>query len=135
MSVFVDTSALYALLVNSEEDHPQVAEAFFAVLLQGRGLVTSNYVVAEASELFQHRFGLTAVRDLEERILPLLRVHWITEALHRRAVERLFLTDRPEASLVDCSSFVLMESEGIRDALTLDRGFADQGFGIIPSPS
>jgi len=133
LSVFVDTSALYALLVRSETEHSRVAEAFNDLLQRGRLLVTSNYVLLETSVLLQHRFGLPAVRDLEKRIAPLLRVIWIGEGLHRRALDRLFAIDRRDVSLVDCVSFVTMDAEGIEEVLALDQDFQAQGFRVLPS--
>ncbi len=57
----------------------------------------------------------------------------MTEALHRRAMDRLRRADRRELSLVDCSSFLLMEDEAIRDVFALDRDFAATGFRLIPA--
>lgn len=132
MSLFVDTSGLYALLVGTETDHTAIREAFRVAADRGRRLVTTNYVVVETAALLQHRIGLAPVRDLEERMLPLLAVHWVTSDLHRRAVERLFRTDRRRVSLVDVVSFVVMEAEGLTDVLGLDPDFADEGFRLIP---
>jgi predicted nucleic acid-binding protein len=133
MSVFVDTSALYALLVQTEEEHTEVSEAFRSLAESGRRLVTSNYVLVETVALLQHRFGLEAVRDLERGIIPLLNVLWIAETHHRQAVERLFRTDRRGVSLVDCSSFHLMELEGIKEVLSLDSDFFQEGFRLLPA--
>ena len=132
MSVFVDTSALYALLVANEEGHDELSATFRDLLDAGRVLLSTNYVLIEASALLQSRFGLQAVRDLEARIVPLLGIRWIDESLHRRSVERLFKEDRRRLSLVDCSSFIVMEEEGIREALALDADFEDQGFRLLP---
>ena len=132
MSVFVDTSALYALLVRTEEGHAETASAFRSLLDLGRHLVTSNYVLIETTALLQRRFGLPAVRDLQTRIVPLLTLQWIGEALHRRAIERLLRTDRRGLSLVDCSSFVIMDTEGIEEALVLDRDFEAEGYRVLP---
>jgi predicted nucleic acid-binding protein len=134
MSVFVDTSALYALLVKTEDGHKEVSEAFCDLAESGRRLVTSNYVLLETTALLQHHFGLEAVRDLEEAIVPLLDILWISEAQHRRALEGLFRRDRRSVSLVDCASFHLMDMEGIRDALSLDSDFSREGFRLLPSP-
>jgi predicted nucleic acid-binding protein len=133
VSVFVDTSALYALLVRTEEDHETLVESFGALLQEGRVLATSSYVLVEACALLQHRFGLTAVRDFQDRIVPLLRVHWIDESLHRRGVERLFAADQRSLSLVDSVSFVVMEAEGMEEALAFDRDFERRGFRLLPS--
>lgn len=132
MSVFVDTSALYALLVATEEGHMQVAASFRHLAESDRRLTTTNYVVVETSALLQHRFGLDAVRDLNERVVPLLEVRWIDEPTHRRAVERLFRTDRRQLSLVDCCSFVVMDAQGINEALALDPDFEGAGYRLFP---
>ncbi len=132
MSVFVDTSALYALLVRTEEGHTEVSAAFEDLLENGRPLVTTNYVLLESVALLQYRLGLAPVHDLEHSLVPLMTRRWIDESLHRRALERLLRTDRKKLSLVDCTSFVVMEDEGIGEALALDRDFASEGFGLIP---
>ena len=130
----MDTSALYALLVRSEREHAAVVAAFEALLLRRRDLVTSNYVLLESSALLQHRIGLDAVHDLDRRIVPLLRVRWIGEDEHRRALARLQKTNRRGVSLVDCTSFVVMDALGIREALTLDDDFAAQGYRPLELP-
>ncbi|MFO8072954.1 MAG: PIN domain-containing protein [Polyangia bacterium] len=131
MSVFVDTSALYALLVGTEQGHAEVAEAFERAAGRGRKLLTSSYVVVETTALLQHRIGMPAVRDLHLRILPLLEVEQVSAGLHRKAVERLLREDRRRLSLVDCASFELMSSRGIAEALTLDEHFQQAGFERI----
>jgi predicted nucleic acid-binding protein len=132
VTVFADTSALYALLVRTEEGHAEVAAAFSRLLRGRRSLVTSNYVVLETAALLQRRIGLPAVRDFDERIAPLLTLRWITEPLHRRAMDRLIRADRRGVSLVDCTSFEVMEAEAITEAFALDRGFAAAGFRLVP---
>ena len=133
MSVFVDTSALYALLVETEEDHRAVLRSFEQLLRKDRALFTTNYVVVESAALLQHRFGLAPIRDLVDRLLPVVTVRWVTEALHRRGFARLVARDRRQLSLVDCVSFEFMEEEGIQQALALDRDFEDEGFNTLPS--
>jgi len=133
VSVFVDTSALYALLVRTEEDHDATVAAFERLLRGHRPLLTTNYVLLETTALLQRRFGLPAVRDLETRVVPLLAVRWVDEALHRRAMERLLRSDRRQLSLVDCASFVVMDAEGIEEALALDADFRAQGYRTLPA--
>ncbi len=45
MSVFVDTSGLFALLVRTEERHADVVSALRKVLQEGRVLHTTSYVI------------------------------------------------------------------------------------------
>lgn len=132
MSLFVDTSALYALLVASETEHVPVREAFRRAAERGRRMVTTSYVVVETMALLQHRIGLAPVRDLDRKILPLLDVLHVDEALHRRGINRLFRLDRRHVSLVDAVSFEAMDSEGISDVLGLDTDFTTEGFRLVP---
>lgn len=43
MSVFVDTSGLYALLVHTEARHGEIFRAFRKLLQEGRTLSTTGY--------------------------------------------------------------------------------------------
>lgn len=132
MSVFVDTSALYALLVKSEEGHEAVAQTFKKLLADGRALTTTNYVLLETAAVLGHRLGLAPVHDLDAAIVPVLKVLWVDAGLHRAAVARLFRTNRRELSLVDCASFESMDAHGIRDAFALDDDFAKEGYRLLP---
>ncbi len=130
MTVFVDTSALYALLVRTEVVHPSATEIFQELLTREVPLVTTNYVLLESTALLQRRIGLTAVRDLHRVLVPLLGVRWVTEPLHDRAMNRLVQMDRRRVSLVDCASFVVMAGEGIADAFAFDDDFVEAGFRL-----
>ena len=132
MSLFVDTSGFYALLVRTERNHGAVREAFGGAAERGRRMVTTNYVLVETAALLQHRIGLAPVRDLEQRIVPLVSVQWVSSDVHRRAVDRLFRTDKRNVSLVDVVSFVVMDAEGLSDVLGLDPDFAAEGFRLLP---
>jgi predicted nucleic acid-binding protein len=132
MSLFVDTSAVYALLVRSERDHRPVLDAFRAAVQGTEPLWVTSYVLVETAALLQHRIGLDAVRDLERALVPLLSVEWVSRGLHRRAVARLLRDDRRRVSLVDCASFEFMKAKGLTRALTLDRHFAEAGFEVVP---
>ena len=132
MSAFVDTSAIYALLVRTERGHAETAAAFERLLEARRPLISSNYVMVETTALLQRRIGLDAVHDLQARIAPLLTIRWIDETVHRRAARRLLRTDKRSISLVDCSSFTIMDAEGIEEALALDRDFEVEGYRVFP---
>jgi len=133
VTVFVDTSALYALMVRTEDGHAEVSAAFQALVGKRTPLVTSNYVLLETVALLQRRIGVDAVRDLTARLVPLFTVHWIGEALHRQALDRLVRGAQRGLSLVDLTSFELMDREGITRALALDADFTEAGYRVIPS--
>ena len=133
MSLFIDTSALYALLDGDEPRHVDVVAAWLAVTDNGRPLFTSNYVLVETFALVQRRLGLKAVHALAEVFVPLLQSVWVDEELHAAAVAALFTAARRRLSLVDCTSFELMRRLGLTDVLALDTDFARQGFNLLPT--
>lgn len=133
MSVFADTSGLYALLVRTEERHPEVVEAFRLALEQGSILRTTSYVIVETVALLQHRLGLAPVRDFYEHMMPVLSVEWVSDSLHGKGMERLLREDRRRLSLVDCVSVEFMRSQGLRDVLALDPHFTEAGYRLLPS--
>ncbi len=134
MSAFLDTSALYALLVRTEERHDDVVRAFRKLLEERRPLWTTSYVLVETVALLQHRIGLAPVRDFVEHIYPVLAVEWVSEPLHRKGSERLLREDRRRLSLVDCVSLEFIRSQGLRDVLALDAQFAQAGCRLLLAP-
>ncbi len=105
MSLFIDTSALYALLDGDEPRHADVVSIWLTVNDNERILFTSNYVLVETFALVQRRLGLEAVRSLADVFVPLLQPVWVDEALHAAAVASLFTAAHRRLSLVDCASF------------------------------
>ncbi len=80
--IFVDTSALYAL-VSAKDLDAQAAVSTWKTLLQEKiDLVTNNYVLVESFALIQNRLGLDGVRQLELDIAPFLLVDWIEKEQH-----------------------------------------------------
>lgn len=131
MSVYVDTSALFAVLDRDDSCHP-VAEAVWIRLIQENAtLVCTNYVLVEASALIQRRLGTKALRVFQEDIVPILRVQWVDEATHQAAVRMLLSSRSRSLSLVDCVSFVVMRRLGLGTAFAFDRHFRTQGFRCL----
>jgi predicted nucleic acid-binding protein len=89
-------------------------------------------VLEETIALLQRRIGLAAVRDLSELIVPVLSIEWVSLSLHQRGLDRLFHENRRNLSLVDCVSFEFMKSQGIQEALALDRDFEAAGYRLLP---
>lgn len=134
MRAFADTSGLFAALVRNDQVHVR-AKAVLTRLLEERWeLHVTSYVLLETESLLQARVGLHAARQFDHVYRPLLRVHWIDEGLHDRAFRRLELRESRRVSLVDCSSFVVMEGEGLRDVFGYDPHFTDEGFRVIGHP-
>ena len=134
-NVFVDTSALYAVLDADDDNHSSASEEWQRLLLNSPQLVTTNYVLVEATALMQHRLGVDAVRTFERDVCPVLGLEWIDEARHAAGMASVLAAGRRQLSLVDCVSFAAMRDLGLRDVFAFDEHFADQGFTCLPSRS
>ena len=132
MTVFADTSALFAVLDHDDLNHGRAQKVWRDLLTSDRRLITTNYVLIEMSALVQARLGLPALRTFHEDVAPLLEVDWITEPCHRIAVEMVLTADRKKLSVVDCTSFQAMRNLGVRTAFTFDRHFREQSFDTLP---
>jgi len=128
VSVFVDTSALLAVLHSGDENHARAARRFRALLEGDEELVTTCYVLVETVALLQHRFGLEAVRGFQDAVAPVLGVVWVDAELHAEGAAALVTAGRRELSLVDCVSFACMRRQGLTRAFHFDRHFREQGF-------
>ena len=65
-------------------------------------------------------------------VVPMLKVIWVDEAVHRSAHHAMLVASRRELSLVDCVSFQTMRDLGIRSAFCFDSHFREQGFEMVP---
>ncbi len=131
--IFVDTSALFAVLDRDDQAHESARAAWAGWLSDEReiSLLTSNYVLVESFALLQSRFGMEAVRAFHDDLLPVLQVHWATPEDHDIATQALLLAGRRRASLVDCTSLQLMRRLGVSWAFAFNRHFAEQGCEVL----
>lgn len=132
MRIFVDTSAFFALLDRDDANHKKAKEVWSKVLNPENVLITTNYILVESFALIQHRLGMDAVMGLQEDILPIINIEWITSGVHRSGVSALLAASRRKLSLVDCISFEIMRNAGIKTIFTFDLHFKEQGFHCIP---
>ena len=131
MSVFVDTSALYALLNRDDEAHAAARRSFERLLADDEPLVTHNYVVLETVALTERRLGIEAVTVLRDALLAVVRQTWIDRDLHGHALAATLAAGRRDVSFVDWVSFELMRRRAVRRAFAFDQHFAEQGFELV----
>ena len=131
MTVFIDTSAIYALLSVDDENHARAQATWVKLANRPQDLMTSNYVLVETSALLGWRLGFQAVRDFETNFVPALEVRWVDLTIHRQAVAALLTAAERSLSLVDCVSFELMRQAGLNVAFAFDVHFSQQGFELL----
>ena len=132
--IFIDTSALYAVLDRDDAAHERARESWMGWLSHEDDtvLVTSNDVLIETFALVQANLGMEAVRALHDSVLPVLQVHWTGREDYEAAMQGMLVANRRRLSLVDCMSFQLMRRLGATRVFAFDRHFAEQGFEVLP---
>jgi uncharacterized protein len=128
-AVFVDTSAIYALLDRSDANHP--AAAALLPELRDQLPLTHSYVVVESVALVQNRLGIDAVRRLLDDLLPAFELRFVGPELHGAAAAALLASGSRDVSLVDRVSFELMRDAGVTHAFAFDRDFERAGFTLV----
>jgi len=131
LSVFVDTSALYAF-VDADDAHHLRARTAFARLVAADELVTHAYAVSELISLVHRRMGADAVRRLVGDVLPLLATVFVDETTHDKCLTAFMAALPARTSFVDAVSFHVMRERSIRMAFTFDADFAREGFDTVP---
>lgn len=123
MTVFIDTSVLFAAAVSSDGRH-DVARAVLGDL-GDEPQITTDHVVVETWNLLAARRGRAVAMRFWEglRFTPVSIVH-VTEPDMERAESVAREWPDQDLDIVDCSSFAVMERLGCYRAATFDEHFA-----------
>lgn len=142
--IFLDTSFLYALVAQRDADHHRVVEVMNEY--RDRDLrtlaLTTNHVVEETITLLRssvhrdpgiaHDIAVQVGRDLYAGVFG--RIHHVSPNEERDAFEYLARHRDKIYSLTDCLSFVVMDKQGITEALAVDSDFTHR-FTARPGPA
>ncbi|MCY2953375.1 MAG: PIN domain-containing protein [Planctomycetota bacterium] len=125
--MFLDTSGLLSLYDARDAFHANAVQLYRGA----HRLITHNYVLAELAALANARNlpregALRYIADLLDH--PVIETLWVDEPLHRAALTLLSRRLDKTYSLCDAVSFLQMEERRIREALTTDRHFEQEGF-------
>lgn len=126
-SVFADSFYFFALV---NEKDPARAKAHEFAQGYTEIVVTTGWVLTEVADGLAHPDNRPAfLRILDTlRAEPNVRIIPFDEALFDAGITLYRNRADKQWSLTDCISFVVMEREGITDALTGDRHFEQAGF-------
>ncbi len=130
--VFIDTSGWASLFIPTETYHPKAAACFQRSQQRQQSWITTNYVVAELVALLGSR--QRAPRTTLFQYIDSIKLASYVELVHLDAIADSaaweLCKSRPNKawSLVDCSSFVIMQQMEIQAALTTDHHFEQAGF-------
>lgn len=126
--IFVDTSAIFALLAGSDDAHDAAVRIFDRT--SDRAWVSHDFVLAESLGLVQHRLGSAAVTALIDGLLPLIDFSPVSRELRDAALSEHRRRARSRYSFVDTTSFEFMRSRGISDVFAFDDDFKRAGFTL-----
>ncbi|HEX7671434.1 MAG TPA: PIN domain-containing protein [Polyangiaceae bacterium] len=134
-SVFVDTSAFYALSDAGESTHVVARTTLAGLEKAGVALVTTTDIVDEIVTLVRYRLGHAPAVILGARLAASrwCRVVDVTDEI-RTAAWQLFVSyEDQKFSLTDCTSFATMRAMDIDEAFGFDHtDFLAAGFSVIP---
>jgi uncharacterized protein len=125
-SVFVDTSAYYAIFDKSDKNHVKAKRFLETNILP---LFTSNLVVIEIVNLVNAREGHEEALKIgkkfyEENLTAIVNV---TSEDEKRAWQIFKRYSDKDFSLTDCTSFALMERLGTKKSFAFDIHFIQYG--------
>ena len=127
--VFVDTSAVYALLDRGDGWHKAAAATLQSLRLARTEPLLTNFVVAESHALALSRLGPEIARRwLLGNVWPVERLTEHDEARARAIIAQY--TDKT-FSYTDATSFAVMERLGLRRAFAFDPHFQQYGFQVV----
>lgn len=129
-NLFLDTSFAIALAAASDQHHRRALELSQQIQSSRVRLITTRAVILEiGNALSKQRHRAAAVVLLRAMATdPLIEIVPLTDALFARALELFEQRPDKEWGLTDCISFVVMNDQGITDALTADDHFRQAGF-------
>ena len=131
MRVFVDTSALLALLVQNDAAHDRARDGFAHLRSREATVLTSSYVLVETYALLGRRFGIEAVRRFRATFAPLLDTIWVDAETHEKGLDLLHVRGTRDLSLVDAVSFVIIRERKVDRTFAFDRHFTAEGFNAF----
>ena len=136
--IFVDTWAWYALADKSDVDHSIAEETNKQLLDDGYLLVTTNNVLSESVTLMRYKLNhFVAVKfwNMTQQLVEsgFVEVVRVNEWHEQKAWEIFEKYDDQKFSLVDCTSFAVMQDLSLSEVFTGDHHFSIMGFICVPS--
>jgi len=134
MNLLADTAGWMALYDERDKYQAGARAAFRSLLNQKVVFVVTDYILAETVTLILYRVGHAQATRCGESLLnsPHVKLVRIGPDLWNDAWAMFKRYDDKEFSFTDCTSFVVMRQENLRDAFSFDHHFEQMGFRLWP---
>lgn len=126
--IFVDTSAIYALLASGDEAHRSALRIFDRYA--ETTWMSHDFVLSETLALLHHRLGPAAVTTFLDDLAPLIEFSPVSLELRDLALEAYRRQARRRSSFVDVTSFEFLRMRRIPLAFAFDDDFKRAGFAL-----
>lgn len=128
--VFVDTSAWIALLNKDDIWHKKAHRIRLMLSQQSYCFITSNFVLLELADalcsVLKRQKTIDFIRNLG--LVKSTKVISLNDELFFAGIDLYKSRQDKDWGLTDCISFIVMQREGIAEALTTDKHFEQAGF-------
>ena len=134
--LFIDTSGWAYFLDRKDPLNSIVVSLVKQAVIQQRRLITTNYIITELVALLSSRYHqprqqvMIAIKAV--KMDPSVEIVHIERSIDDEAWALLEARLDKEWSLVDASSFIIMQRFGMKEALTTDHHFTQAGFIRVP---
>jgi predicted nucleic acid-binding protein len=136
-SLFVDTSGWVCIVDQDDPLHRQARTLYKRAISQKRQLVTTNYIIAELVALLESRNLVTRQEIFafvdHIKLAPTISIVHVDTNTDDEAWQLLKNRADKAWSLVDATSFVIMQRMQLPEALTTDHHFTQAGFIRLPA--
>jgi predicted nucleic acid-binding protein len=130
--LFLDTSYVVALFDKKDQCH--IRAIGLRPRLEQADVWVTEAVLIEIGDALSSWNREAAVEIIEECYqTPNMQVVSLDTSLIRRAMQLFAARKDKDSGLTDCISFVVMQEEGLTNALTADRHFIQAGFRALMS--
>lgn len=136
--LFVDTSAWIALTNEDDQNHALAQRFYESDCKSGtRRLITTDFILSETLTFLRYRFGVHIAEKFwmaynQAVHNGLVELFSIDEETFSEAIDLFFKYRDQKFSVVDCTSFALIQKLGIEAVSAFDRDFLIMGFVVEP---
>lgn len=132
--VLADTSALVGLFLKGDEWHTPAVQGLEELRRGRRKMLTTTDVFSEVVTSMRKWGGYARAVEIGEMLQrsTLVKMVSVDGELREEGWKRFVKHRFPALSLVDCTSFGVMDKFGITDAFTFDDDFRKAGYHTLP---
>lgn len=132
--VFVDADAFVALAREDDTNHSHALRILQFLSRQSVGLITSNYVFAEAVTVISQRVGHQAALSFIEEVRSpesTIFIDWIYQEIESRAMQIFAKQTSKNVSFVDCTNMAILERGEIDHIFSFDAAYRKNGYHLV----